>query len=413
MVQALPARTSATDSTAARALASARWTYFSVVAGWRWPRSCPITRMEIPWSMATLANVCRQSWRRTSSRPAALRTVTQSGWRARRPDCGPVKTRRCLRGSASRSARAGAASHTVRGPVLLSSRNSFPSRVVRPLEVEDLALAAAGEQEQADGRRGDWPAPGVAIQGGAQPAELLRPEEAFPAAPPVAPDPVAGVAAFGPVPVDLGLTEDHRQDRQRAVGGGRGGAKRCEPRPDVPAGDGGDRRAPEPREDVLAAIAPGDRKSAGLPAAPVALEHFVGNDFEWQGGCVRAPRRPARTAAAFARATATGIVAASPQSCHVRMPSCWTWRKKRFRPEGAMRTPNPRSSGSRREYACRRGRARSTWAWRRAEWGMVFLDGLLYSGKCNWALLHSGACNREENITPSQILRIEDALAEL
>ena len=32
-------------------------------------------------------------------------------------------------------------------------------------------------------------------------------------------------------------------------------------------------------------------------------------------------------------------------------------------------------------------------------------------GKCNWALLHSGACNREESITISQILSIDDALA--
>ena len=56
-------------------------------------------------------------------------------------------------------------------------------------------------------------------------AQFLGSEEPLPAAPPIAADAKAGIAAFGPVPVDLGLAEDYRQNRQRAIGGGGCGAE--------------------------------------------------------------------------------------------------------------------------------------------------------------------------------------------
>ena len=127
-----PSRMAPTVSAASRTMASDRWMYFSVVAGSRCPSSRPMVRTFAPCASAMLAWLCRRSWRRTSRRSASALTECQSR-KTVTPDrqvslCGEGKTQAESRGKPSRIARAADESQTVRGPTLLSRRNSLPSR---------------------------------------------------------------------------------------------------------------------------------------------------------------------------------------------------------------------------------------------------------------------------------------------
>ena len=72
--------------------------------------------------------------------------------------------------------------------------------------------------------------------------------------------------------------------------------------------------------------------------------------------------------------------AAEPQSRHTRLPACWLYRKRRLRPDGLTRTPNPGSSESRTIQAWLRGRRRSTRDGSRWMLGIGFSPGTVCIG---------------------------------
>ena len=96
---------------------------------------------------------------RTSSRPARARTRLQGSkmLESRCPVLVPGMTQglQGTRGMAARTSAASTESEIVRGPVLLSAQTKLLRLQVHvvPAQREDLVAPAAGEHEQADGRR--------------------------------------------------------------------------------------------------------------------------------------------------------------------------------------------------------------------------------------------------------------------
>ena len=57
----------------------------------------------------------------------------------------------------------------------------------------------------------------MAVEGTSRPAHLVGCRETLPTAPPIALDTGTGIGALGTVAVDLGLPENHRENRCRTV----------------------------------------------------------------------------------------------------------------------------------------------------------------------------------------------------
>ena len=92
--------------------------------------------------------------------------------------------------------------------------------------------------------------------------------------------PTHGLVPSRPIPVDLGLAHDDRENGSRAVGGDRGLVKRCEPLLDVAGGDVGDGASLEPGENLVSVVVPVDPEGRRLPVSGVAPEDFVAHRLE-------------------------------------------------------------------------------------------------------------------------------------
>ena len=161
----------------------------------------------------------------------------------------------------------------------LAVREEQPAlAIVDPSQRQDLALAAAGQQQQADDR--NPPVGFAARQNRPETADLRNRQETFAPLPPVAPDAPGRVAVLRPVAVDLRLPHDDRQDRSRPVRRRGRRVQRSEPALDVPPRYLGDPALPEPRQDLLPVIISVDLERAGFPVPPVTLEYFFRDRLE-------------------------------------------------------------------------------------------------------------------------------------
>ena len=166
---------------------------------------------------------------------------------------------------------------------------------VLPLKGHDLALAAAGQQQQFHGR-----CHGMAVmpfQHRAQSSGFLPGQEPFAAVPPVAPDVSARIASLRTEAESFGLPHDHRQDRCRPVGGSRRRSEGGEPLLNVCARDRADRPSPEPGKNLVPQVPAIDVERAGLPVPGLSAKNGVCNVLE-RRLCVdlRRAGRPARPA---------------------------------------------------------------------------------------------------------------------
>jgi len=93
------------------------------------------------------------------------------------------------------------------------------------------------------------------------------------------------------MPVDLGVAQDRREYRQRAVGRGRRRVQGSEPALHVSARDISDSTAAEPRQDLIAEIRSIDRQGPRLPDARVVAKGRLGHGLEQ--GIVGTGRRDA------------------------------------------------------------------------------------------------------------------------
>ena len=165
-----------------------------------------------PRASARDANEWRRSWMRTSSSPARARIRSQWSFKLERcpPGFAPGITHGLpgTRGRAARTDTAAAGRGTTRGPVLLSRRrSSAASRFdLLPAQGEDLVPAAAGQHEEAQGRRHRCPEPSPPalpglrldlVEDPSEPPELLLREEPLPVVLPVLPDRAARVVLRG------------------------------------------------------------------------------------------------------------------------------------------------------------------------------------------------------------------------
>ena len=211
--------------------------------------------------------------------PASARASRQNPWRvpAERWQfrCGDGNTHGPVLGRPSRIRHATNNSQTVRGPVLLSHRWSFPSRYSDRLSVRisDFLHRVRRSRrviEVSRGRLSRWRSR----------AHFAGCQEALPATPAIALDTGAGIGALGTVAVDLGLFEDHRENRCRAVRGHRHCMERGEPLLDASARDVGNRPAPEPGQDPVSVVVRTDLPCAGFPVPLAMPEELFGRHLE-------------------------------------------------------------------------------------------------------------------------------------
>ena len=149
---------------------------------------------------------------------------------------------------------------------------------VPPLQGHDLALAAAGQDQQPDccGHL-------VAFMPCKRPAQstgLRLGQEPFPAAPPVPPDVPARIAVFRAEAERFRFLHDHRQDWHRPVGGDRGRPERGEPFLHVQTRDGADRKSLEPWKDMVLEVTAIYGKRAGFPEARLPTKDGVRDILE-------------------------------------------------------------------------------------------------------------------------------------
>ena len=120
----------------------------------------------------------------------------------------------------------------------------------------------------------------MAVENTAQPAHLVGCQEALPATPAIALDTGAGIGAVGTEAVNLGLSENHRENRCRTVSCHRRCMERGEPLLNVPARDVGNRSAPEPGQDLVSVVVEIDLSCAGFPVPLIAPEDLFGRHLE-------------------------------------------------------------------------------------------------------------------------------------
>ena len=278
-------RMAPTVSAASITMASSGWVYLSVVSALRCPSSrangedgFALPQGDAGMGMAKIVKtdvveVRLGADRRPEMGPASLY-----------PDGPPVrgagKTHRSIRSIPSRTFRAGPDSQTVRGPVLLSRQEETAFPVVGPTQRQDLALAAAREEEKTDGRDLQRLSFGMGRQCCGQAANLVVGQEALPPFPAIAPDAPAGVGALGTKAHRFRLPHDDGEHRHGAIGRDRGSAERGEPVADLPAVDVGNRASREARQDLVAQVAPVHLERSRLPDPLVALEHDLSGGLE-------------------------------------------------------------------------------------------------------------------------------------
>ena len=152
--------------------------------------------------------------------------------------------------------------------------------IILPLKRADLALATAGQEQQANHCRRQWGDQLLRGQRRAQATDLARGQEPLPPAPPVAAQARARIAVLRPVAMDLGLAQDQGQDRKRAVRRGRRRMQGGKPELYVLARNVSNGTPSEPGHDLVAQVRPIDRDGPRFPVTPVAAEDFFGDHLE-------------------------------------------------------------------------------------------------------------------------------------
>ena len=104
------------------------------------------------------------------------------------------------------------------GPGLRITQEEVAVPVVGPAERHDLALAAAGEQQETDGSDFQGPVLRVAGQRPCQSAHLILGQKALAPLAAIAPDVSTRVGALRPQPHRLGFPHNQGKDRHRPVG---------------------------------------------------------------------------------------------------------------------------------------------------------------------------------------------------
>ena len=227
---------------------------------------------------------------------------------------------------------------------------AFP--VVAPLQCEDFALAAAGQEQKPDDRRLLRPAALMRLEPRRQMADFIVGQEPLPALAAVAPDPPAGVGTLRAHAHRLRLPHDDGQHRHGPVRRHRRRSKRGEPVPHLLPVDVRDLTPGEMRQELAAEIASVHIERSGLPEPRMALEHGLGDGLEKRlVGTMRSflpppdcGKRLDGRSPRLGDAHGSGIADDLPDALAAR---CWHWTKNRFLPVGITRTPKPLSLVSR------------------------------------------------------------------
>ena len=166
------------------------------------------------------------------------------------------------------------------GTDLAVPQEQMPRPVVGPAERQNLALAAAGQQKEADDRDLMREPIRVLRQNRRQEAELPVGEKPLAALAAIAADTPARVGALGPKPHRLGFAHNDREHRHRTIRRDRRRTQRGEPVSDVPRVDLRDGCPRETGQDLVLEVAPVHLKSAWLPGPLVPGEHGSGDGLE-------------------------------------------------------------------------------------------------------------------------------------
>ena len=166
------------------------------------------------------------------------------------------------------------------GAGLAVAQEQAPLPVVGPLQRPDLALSAAGEQQQADERDVARMPFFMVFEHLCETAKLRLRKKSLPSLAPVAPDAGAGIAVLRAVAVNLRLAHDDGEDRRGPVRRHRRCVQRAEPALHVLSRDVGYVHPAEPGKDRASKIFPVDLHGSGLPVPPVAGEDFLGHGLE-------------------------------------------------------------------------------------------------------------------------------------
>ncbi len=218
----------------------------------------------------------RQSGRRPNVSP-----VPVQGFRAHGTFVPPGRKdpgRRPFESRQDEPARAAEPHRSWSGLAVAKVQITFP--VFVPPQMPNLALAAAGEDQQAHkGSR----VGGVAFAFGKYGTESMgfrRGEKAAASRCAVAPYTRAGIAVLGTKSQPFRFVEHSREHRQGAVRRSRRGVQGSEPLPDLARRDFRNRSLREERQDLIAQIAAIDRQRARLPQARLAIDDRIGQRSE-------------------------------------------------------------------------------------------------------------------------------------
>ena len=152
--------------------------------------------------------------------------------------------------------------------------------VVGPLERQDLALAASGQQEKAGRRDLQGPLVGVCNEACRQTAYLVVGQEPFASPPAIAPDAPARIGTLGPQAHSLRLPHNDGEHRHRPVRGDRRRAQRRKPVPHLLPVDVGDGASGEIRQDLVPEVSAVHTEGSRLPDPLVVPEHGLGDGLE-------------------------------------------------------------------------------------------------------------------------------------
>ena len=139
--------------------------------------------------------------------------------------------------------------------------------ILLPLERYDYLFATTGQQQEPDDRHMHREGVFILFQHYTEPANFLLREEALPFPSSVSLDAIARIAALGSVTVGLRAGHDNGENRGGSVGSYGRRVEGSEPFLHVSRRDIRDLVSPEPRQNLVAIVAPVDRECSGLPVA--------------------------------------------------------------------------------------------------------------------------------------------------
>ncbi len=200
--------------------------------------------------------------------------------------------------------------------------------ILLPLERYDYLFATTGQQQEPDDRHMHREGVFILFQHYTEPANFLLREEALPFPSSVSLDAIARIAALGSVTVGLRAGHDNGENRGGSVGSYGRRVEGSEPFLHVSRRDIRDLVSPEPRQNLVAIVAPVDRECSGLPVAPVPAKDFLGDRLEKSSGKTGLPVLVA-TSIDRARSLASfrPVSEASPTTLQIHCPSCWVCMK--------------------------------------------------------------------------------------